>query len=140
MVDLEQLSQELHSQFDADAAQHALLHVVMKGWHLNEGENQVRRYAKKCAKVFQLSWDRADRMGRVARERLVGDDQLALRAPKVSPPQLNRLIAQEALEPLREETILMGLGFTQKEVAEVLCEPQGTVKSRTSRDREGRDG
>lgn len=54
-MDLDALSRELARKFGEDAAQHALMRVVEKGWHLTPGANEVERFAKVCAHHFKLT-------------------------------------------------------------------------------------
>lgn len=55
MMDLESLSAELTRKFGEDAAQHALMRIVERGWHVTPGENKVEHFAKVCAYHFKMT-------------------------------------------------------------------------------------
>ena len=104
-MDLEALAKELAAKFGDDAAQHALMRVVERGWHLDPGENQVERFAKVCAKNFRLN-------------QLMQTNRLDYRMPEstVPAPQLARAEAREALRTL-EPILVAGTFWGPKEYA-----------------------
>jgi DNA-directed RNA polymerase specialized sigma24 family protein len=124
MTNIEALSQELTRKFGEDAAQHAIMRVVEKGWHLDAGTNEVERFAKVCAYHFKLS-----ELEQKKREPAVEPGPSQLRADADA---LRQAQAREELERLPEIVVEQAF-WGNAETARRRGVAVGTVKSRISR-------
>lgn len=138
MSDLEALQAELTRKWGEDAAQHALMRIVEKGWHLDPGANEVERFARVAAKHYALD----QKMARV-RQRLFDYSTEELTAAQSSvmaqaPTQERRAIARQTLSRLlrRNPTaVIRGMVEDHTQAAQVMQVAVGTVKSRLHRGR-----
>lgn len=125
-LNLEALSVELTRKWGEDAAQHALMRIVEKGWHLDPGENEVIRFARVTAKNYRIT----------LRERY--EARVVDEVPEIPilPSQLGRAEAREALSALLRENptaVIRAVTGSHSETARVMGVRVGTVKSRLNR-------
>jgi len=128
MVDLETLGRELARRWGEDAAQHALLRIVEKGWHLDPGVNEVERFARVTAKNFSLTFRNRHKHGEAGEEVPLGGVSLTQ-----EPTQERLALARDRLKKQSPLSIVKGMGYTYREIAAQEGIPLGTVKSRLHR-------
>lgn len=123
VIDLDLLRRDLVRKFGDDAAQHAILRVIERGWHETPGTNEVQRFARVVAKNFLT-----DQRNRQARH--IGEEVLSTFSDGTNPHR--DLVTREALKAL-DPIVVESAFYGQEECAKRRGIPVGTVKSKVSR-------
>jgi hypothetical protein len=122
MIDFDALYRELSGKFGEDAAQHALMRVVEKGWHLDPGTNEVVRFAKVCAYHFKMSEKSYVKKWDELQSELIPQAPEALRLAEARE-------ALKALDPIIVDSAFLG----QEDAAKKYRVAKATIGSRVFR-------
>lgn len=125
--DLGSLHQELTRKWGEDAAQHALMRIVEKGWHLDPGDNRVDRFARVVAMHYAL-----DQKTERTRHRTADLPPDEWDLPQ-DPEQERITLARERLHELGPAALALAVTGSYAGAGELLGVAEGTIKSRVHR-------